>query len=114
MREFSQIWKPMTKVVFSTTLRSVDWNSRLVSGDVADEIVRLRAEFDGDFDVGGATLAAQFIRRGLIDEYRLMVHPVILGAGTPYFPSLDRPLRLRPTESHEFASGVRYLGYARA
>ena len=68
--------------------------------------------FDGDLDVGGPTLASAFIERGLIDEYRLVVHPVILGAGTPFFPGLDRPTALRLLETRTFASGAMYLGYA--
>jgi dihydrofolate reductase len=113
MREFGRIWLAMPKIVFSKSLESVDWNSRLVRGDVETELARVRDEFKGDLDVGGATLAASFIRRGLVDEYHLMVHPVVLGAGTPYFPELDRPIRLRPIDERTFASGVRYLAYAR-
>jgi dihydrofolate reductase len=110
-RDFSRIWLDMPKIVFSSTLESVDWNGRLVRGDVGEELERVRREFDGDLDVGGATLAASFIRRGLIDEYRLVVHPVVVGAGTPFFPTLETPLRLRLTDSRRFASGVQYLGY---
>jgi dihydrofolate reductase len=110
-REFARIWNAMPKVVFSTTLTTVAWNSRLVRGDVADELARLRQEFQGDLDVGGATLAAEFIRRGLVDEYGLVVHPVVLGAGTPFFPPLDSPIRLRLIETRTFRSGVVYLGY---
>ena len=111
MREFARIWNAMPKVVFSTTLPSVEWNSRLVRGDLAEELARLRQEFVGDIGVGGPTLAAEFNRRGLVDEYRLVVHPVVLGAGTPFFPPLDGPMRLRPIETRMFASGVVYLGY---
>jgi dihydrofolate reductase len=101
----------MPKVVFSMTLPTVEWNSRLVRGDVAEELARLRQEFWGVLGGGGPTLAAEFIRRGLVDEYRLVVHPVVLRAGTPYFPPLDGPMRLRPIETRTFASGVVYLGY---
>jgi dihydrofolate reductase len=111
MREFARIWLAMPKIVFSSTLDRVDWNSRLVRGDVAEELARLRTEFDGDLAVAGPTLASEFIRRGLVDEYRLVIHPVILGAGTPFLPPLDSPIRLRQTESREFSSGVRYLAY---
>lgn len=110
--EFAQIWRPLPKVVFSTTLTSVDWNSRLVSGDVSEQLAALRQEFDGDLDLGGARLAAEFIRRDLIDEYRLLVHPVAIGAGTPFFPDLARPLSLRLIESRTFDSGVVYLCYS--
>lgn len=112
MLDFARIWNAMPKIVFSSTLETVDRNSRLASGDVGDELTRLRSEFDGDLAVGGPTLAAQFIRRGLVDEYRLLVHPVVLGAGTPFFPVLKTPIRLRQTETRRFVSGVTYVGYA--
>ena len=111
MRDFAGIWSRTPKVVFSSTLTEVRWNSRLVNGDIGDELARLKTEFGGDMDVGGATLAAAFIRRGLVDEYRLLVHPVILGAGTPFFPELDAPLPLRLLETHTFRSGVTFLRY---
>jgi dihydrofolate reductase len=114
MRDFARIWAATPKIVFSSTLQRVDWNSRLVRGDVGEELARLRTEFDGDLNVGGPSLASAFIRRGLVDEYRLVVHPVILGAGTPFFPELDSPIRLRQTETRLFDSGVRYLGYVAA
>jgi dihydrofolate reductase len=112
MREFARLWNATPKFVFSTTLASVDWNSRLVRGDVREALAAIRKEFDGDLDVGGPTLAAAFIRRGLVDEYRLLIHPVILGAGTPFFPSLEAPIRLRLIDERRFASGVMYLAYA--
>lgn len=82
--------------------------------DVGAEYARLRDEFDGDFAVGGPTLAASFIRRGLVDEYWLVVHPVILGSGTRFFPSLDTSIPLRLAEIRRFRSGVTYVGYTRA
>jgi dihydrofolate reductase len=111
-REFSRIWLATPKIVFSSTLTRVEWNSRLARGDLSDELAQARREVQGDLDVGGATLAASFMRRGLVDEYRLLVHPVILGAGTPFFPSLESPIRLRLIESRRFESGVTYLGYS--
>jgi dihydrofolate reductase len=110
--DFARIWNAMPKIVFSSTLRDVDWNSRLAHGDVSEELERLRAEFDGDLDVGGPTLASAFIQRDLVDEYGLVVHPVILGAGTPFFPRLERPIRLRLIETRTFANGATYLGYS--
>ena len=112
MREFARIWGPMPKFVFSSTLTTVEWNSRLVSGDVADELARLRTELDGDIGIGGPTLAASFIQRDLVDEYRMVVHPVILGAGTPFFPPLHEPIHLRQIDTRRFGSGVVYLGYS--
>jgi dihydrofolate reductase len=110
--DFARIWNAKPKIVFSKTLDKVDWNSRLVRRDPAEELDRLKAEFPGDLDVGGPTLASAFIRRGLVDEYRLLVHPVILGAGTPFFPPLEKPTGLRLLETRTFASGAVYLGYA--
>jgi dihydrofolate reductase len=111
MREFARIWNATQKVVFSTELESVGHGARLARGDVGEELAKLRKEFSGDMDVGGPTLAAQFMERGLVDVFRLVVHPVILGAGTPFFPPLSQPIKLRHTESRTFASGVVYLGY---
>jgi dihydrofolate reductase len=111
MREFARVWNATQTVVFSTELESVGHGARLVRGDVGEELANLREEFSGDMEVGGPTLAAQFIERGLVDVFRLVVHPVILGAGTPFFPPLASPIELRHTESRTFASGVSYLGY---
>ena len=113
MLEFARIWNPKPKVVFSSKLSSVESNSRLASGDVGEELERMRSEIDGDLQIGGPTLAGEFIRHGLVDEYRLVVHPVILGAGTPFFPRREQPIGLRLMETRRFASGVVYLGYER-
>jgi dihydrofolate reductase len=111
MREYAAIWNPMPKVVFSHTLERVEHNSRLVRGDVSDVLREVRDDVSGDLEVSGPNLAAQFIRLGLVDEFQLVVHPVILGAGTPYWPPLDRPLSLELVESRRFTSGVLYLDY---
>ena len=112
MLEFARLWNATPIVVFSSTLDSVHTNSRLERGDVGEEMERQRAEVDGEISVGGPTLAAEVIRRGLVDEYRLVVHPVVIGAGTPYFPPRDKPLQLRLLETRTFESGVVYLAYA--
>jgi dihydrofolate reductase len=114
MLEFGRLWRATPRVVFSTTLTSVDHNSRLAQGDVGEELARVRQEFDGDIEVAGPTLAASFIRRGLVDEFGLVVHPVLLGAGTPFFPELESRIPLRQTETRRFESGVVYIGYERA
>jgi len=114
MREFSAIWKPMPKVVFSTSLERVDHNARLVRGDVATVLTELRREFDGDLDVSGPDLAGQFVRAGLVDEYQLVIHPVVLGAGIPFWPQLEEPLRLRLIDSRKFTSGAVLRSYVPA
>jgi dihydrofolate reductase len=111
MREFGRIWKEKPKVVFSKTLQQVDGNSRLVRDDAGQEVARLKAEAGFDMDVGGPTLAATLLREGLIDECRLFVNPVILGAGTPFFPALDDRVELRLLETRNFESGVVQLRY---
>lgn len=113
MRDFARAWLATPKIVFSSTLESVDWNSRLVRGNPVDALPRLRAEFDGELSVAGPTLASAFVKAGLVDEFRPVVHPVILGAGTPFFPPLEQPLSLRLMDSHRFASGACYLRYGR-
>ena len=114
MRAFARYWQATPRIVFSTTLDSVDHNSRLARGDPAEELANVRREHDGDIEVGGATLAASFIRRGLVDAFGLLIHPVVLGAGMPFFPELERPIALRKTTTHRFESGVVYVGYERA
>ena len=81
--EFARRWRDMPKVVFSSTTSAVDWNARLVTGDAVTEITRLKTEDGGPMDVGGATLAAAAMRAGLIDEYAIVTHPVLVGRGTP-------------------------------
>lgn len=112
--EFARIWKAIPKVVFSTTLEQVQGNSRLASGDVAGEVAKLKeAPGEGVVSVGGAGLAATLIKLDLIDEYRLFVCPVVLGAGTPYFPPRDRGISLELLETRTFGSRVVYLRYRR-
>ena len=112
MVEFARLWNATPRIVFSNSLESVDFNSRLATGDLAEELAAIKAEFDGDLEVGGPTLAHQFIERGLVDEYHLVVHPVVLGAGTPYFPSLDHRIGLKLIDTRVFGTGVVYQGYA--
>jgi dihydrofolate reductase len=111
MVEFARIWKDKPKIVFSRTLERVGWNGRLVRDGAADEVARLKAQPGFDMDVGGPTTAATFARAGLIDEYRVFVHPVILGSGTPYFTPMENRVGLRLLETRNFGSGVVYLRY---
>jgi dihydrofolate reductase len=112
--EFARIWRRTPKVVFSKTLRNVEHNSRLASPDIRAEVSRLKEEVNGDLAMCGATLAASFMKLGLIDEYRLFVRPIVLGGGKPYFPPLDAPLNVRLVETLTFPGGVVLLRYDRA
>lgn len=104
--EYARRWRRMPKVVFSSTIDIVDGNARLVSGDAVSEIARLRAEDGGPIDICGATLAAAAIRAGLIDEYVVVTHPVLVGGGTPFFPTLDHWVKLTLVENRTFPNGA--------
>ena len=101
------------KVVFSRTLRSATWpESRIASGDTADEIGRLKAEPGGEIVAhGGVRFVRSLIRLGLVDEYRLWVLPAAVGQGEPLFADLDHPLTLRLITCRAFPSGVMELVY---
>jgi len=110
--EYARIWRAMPKVVFSSTLESVDWNARLERGDAVAEVRRLKEASSGTYDVGGPTFAASLSEHGLIDEYELYVHPVVLGEGQKYL-RVPTPMRLlEPPKT--FTSGVVLLRYSRA
>ncbi|WP_225844985.1 dihydrofolate reductase family protein [Streptomyces sp. HPF1205] len=104
--EFARRWRDMSKVVFSSTIGTVDWNTRLVTGDAVAEITRLKAEDGGRMDIAGATLAGAAMRAGLIDEYVLATAPVLVGGGTPFFTALDNWVNLNLTETRTFPGGV--------
>jgi dihydrofolate reductase len=104
--EFARRWRDMSKVVFSSTIDKVDWNTRLVTGDAVAEITRLKAEDGGPMDIGGATLAGAAMRAGLIDEYVLATAPVLVGGGTSFFTALDSWVNLNLVETRTFPGGV--------
>jgi dihydrofolate reductase len=110
--EYARIWKEKPKIVFSKTLHEVGWNAQLFKGNIAEEIRKLKAQPGNDMSVGGATLAGAFMQLGLIDEYRLYLHPVILGGGKRMFPQLTSSFNLTLVETHRFGSGVVLLRLA--
>ncbi|MFM9372723.1 dihydrofolate reductase family protein [Streptomyces sp. Da 82-17] len=111
-REWISLWNPLPKVVFSTTLTKVEGSARLASGGLAEEIERLRAEpGEGEIAIGGATLAAEAASLDLIDEYRVVVHPVLVGGGIPFFPQHERRVDLDLVETRTFNSRIVYLRY---
>ena len=112
--EFARIWKELPKVVFSTTLQTVEGNARLAHGSIAEELRAARLRTDRDIAVGGAGLAASALGAGLVDELRLFVSPVLLGGGTPYFPAAAERIGLALLGTRTFGSRVVYLRYARA
>lgn len=111
-RQWAALWKPLPKVVFSTTLSSVQGNARLVVGGLAEVVEQLRAApEEGDIALGGATLAAEAAALDLIDEYRVRVHPVLVGSGTPFFARAARRVDLELVETRTFRSKVLALRY---
>ena len=111
--EFAGIWNALPKIVFSETLERVEGNARLAGEGLAEEVARLKQQPGKDLAIGGAGLAASAARLGLIDEYRLFVSPIVLGAGTPFFPALDERIELELVETRTFGSRVVYLRYRR-
>lgn len=113
-RDFAEIWRALPKVVFSRTLDAVEGtNTTLAHGDLRTELTAVQESVDGDVAVGGAGLAAEAIRMGLIDEYRLYIHPVAVGGGIPFFPR-DHRVDLELVETRAFSSRVVYLRYRAA
>lgn len=93
-RAYATAWRNQPKWVVSRTLQSVGPNARLVEGDLERAIRALKAESDGEIEVAGPHLAHSLTELGLIDEYRIYLHPVVLGHGKPYFAGPRPPLRL--------------------
>jgi len=93
-REFAQAWRKAHKWVVSTTLTSVGPNATLIGSDVEAAVRKLKAEQDGTIEVGGRVLAQSLTDWGLVDEYQIYLHPVVLGKGDPYFAAPRPPLRL--------------------
>ena len=104
----------LPKIVFSKTLEGVDWrNTRLVKGDAVAEARRLKEQPGPElFIFGSADLAATFTRAGLIDEFRVLINPVVLGKGQPLFTDVDGPVALRLLNARIFRNGNVLLYYA--
>jgi len=114
MVEFARIWREMPKIVYSRTLERADWNTTVVREVDVEEVQALKAQPGGDLALGGADLAAAFRQHDLIDEYRVYVHPVLIGRGKPLFGASDARTDLRLTETRAFGNGVVLLRYQRA
>ena len=110
--EFAAAWRSQPKWVVSRSLKSVGPNATLVEGDLEAAIRRLKAAQDGEIAVAGPELARSLTDLGLIDEYRLYLHPVVLGHGTPFFAGPRSPLRL--VASDPIGEGVMRLTYVPA
>ena len=106
--DFAKPMNEIPKVVFSKTLKRADWaETRIASGDLSEEVRRLKAEPGNDLIAyGGARLDQSLTRLGLVDEFRLMVQPAALGAGLPLFKDLPQPLQLELVEATTYPTGL--------
>ncbi len=106
----------LPKIVFSKTLQKADWNnSRLAKGELAEEVTRLKQQPGGDMVVlGSATLASQLLQLGLIDEYRVLINPVLIGSGKPLFRGLTERIKVKLLATRSLASGMVILSYGKA
>lgn len=111
---FADVWSALPKIVLSRTLRRVEGNARLAERPLAEEIAAVRASVDGDVEIGGADVAGQAIELGLVDEFRIFRHPVIVGGGTPLLPPVEETVDLDLVESRIFSSRVVYERYRRS
>ena len=98
LRAFAEAWRAMPKWLASRSLKEGGPNATLLGDDLEAEVRRLKAEIDGDIEVGGPKLAASLAKLGLIDEYHIFLHPVVLGHGAPFFAGVQPKLRLVASE----------------
>ena len=113
MREYGEIWTEAPKVLVSRSRRSAEYETRIFGGDDAiEQLAALRGETDGSIGVGGANVATQLLRAGLLDELLLFTHPAILGFGRPLFDDYDQPVELDLLEQRSFGQGVTMHHYA--
>jgi dihydrofolate reductase len=97
-RAFAEAWRKQPKWVVSRSLESVGPNARLVEGDLAGAIRELKAQHEGEIEVAGPDLARSLTDLGFIDEFRIYLHPVVLGHGKPYFAGTPPQLRLKAAD----------------
>ena len=112
MDEFAVIIDKIPKIVFSRTLKNVDWESaKLANRDIEEEVLELKQQSAKDILVGSPSLIVALMQLGLIDEYQLCVHPVILGNGLPLFKNINNKTILKLLKTKSFSSGAITLYY---
>ncbi|KQV09880.1 MULTISPECIES: dihydrofolate reductase family protein [unclassified Kitasatospora] len=110
---FAPVWRAAPKVVVSRTLEKADWNTRVINENVVEELTALKKSGVTLLLFGGSGLAAHLTEHGLIDEYRVFVHPVLLGGGKPVFQPQNRRIGLELVESRVLDSQVVLLRHRR-
>ncbi|MER6306096.1 dihydrofolate reductase family protein [Streptomyces sp. NPDC001657] len=103
---FAPVWRSAPKIVVSSTLEQADWNTRVIGTNVVEELTALKRSGARLLLFGGSELAGFLTRHGLIDEYQLFVHPVVLGGGRPVFSTPQERMNLSLVESRTFDSQV--------
>jgi dihydrofolate reductase len=111
--EFAQIWRNMPKIVYSRRLERAGGNATVIHDVVPAEVLALKAQPGRDLVVGGGDLGAEFARQDLIDEYRLYVHPIVIGRGKPMLRPSEAKVPLSLIETRTFGNGVVLLRYER-
>jgi dihydrofolate reductase len=113
--EWAHHMNSLPKIVFSRTLQKAEWNNtRIVRDDIANEICTLKQQPGKDIALfAGAQIASTFVDLDLIDEYRLILHPLLLGGGTPLFKGARERKKLKLLNTRTFSSGVVVLYYSR-
>ena len=113
MLDFADKFNAIPKIVFSRTLQKADWNNtRLVKDNMVDEVLKLQQQPGRNISLGGISISQEFMRRGLIDEYWLAVHPVVVGSGKRLFDHLNERINLKLVDTKVFRSGVVVLHYS--
>ncbi|MDQ0031668.1 dihydrofolate reductase family protein [Arthrobacter bambusae] len=113
MQDYAQIWRTADKIVYSTSLeRASTARTRIEREFDAESLRTLKDASEQDMSIGGTVLAAQAIKAGLVDEFRLFLTPVVVGGGKQFLPDGVR-LTLELLEERRFGNGVVYLHYAR-
>lgn len=110
--KFAPIWRETPKIVFSRTLEKADWNTRVIGDNLAEEVAALKRQPGKDMLLsGGSRLPAALTALGLIDEYHISVHPVVLGGGKPLFREQEQRVNLQLVDAQTVDSGVVILHY---
>ena len=115
MPEVAKQMNALPKVVFSTTLSEAGWNNtKIVKSNITDEVRKMKNESGPDMVImGSGTIVAQFAKEGLIDQYQIVVNPIVLGSGRTMFDGLEDSLDLRLTSTRSFKNGNVVLQYVR-
>ena len=110
--EFADRFNSISKIVFSKSLQKAEWNNtRLIKGDAVEEVKKLKQQPGKNISVGGIHLASTLMNAGLIDEYWILIHPVIVGKGRRLFEGINDRQNLKLVETKKFNSGVVVLHY---